>query len=141
MGDRYTVLLTAEETGGQFSLFDFEVPAGRGAPPHVHSREDETFLILEGEVEFTVAGEARRTGPGDVVFGAKGVGHSFRNVGIGMARLKVITTPGGFEKFFAASGVPAGDRGKTAPLPNDEDKARMQRVAPEYGIEILTSGH
>lgn len=141
MGDRYTVLLTAGETGGQFSLFDFEVPAGRGSPQHIHRREDETFVVVEGELEFTVAGEARRAEPGDVVLGARGLAHNFRNVGTGTARLLVITTPGGLEKFFAAAGVPAGERGKTPPLPNDEDKARMLRVAPEHGIEMLTGGH
>ena len=43
LGDRYTLLLSAEETGGAYSLFDFEVPPGRGSPPHIHSREDESF--------------------------------------------------------------------------------------------------
>jgi hypothetical protein len=122
MGDRYTVLLTTGETGGQFSLFGFEAPAGRASPPHVQ-------------------GEARRTGPGDAVFGARGVAHNFRNVGTGTARLLVITSPGGLEKFFSAAGVPAGKRGETPLLPNDEDKARMLRVAPEHGIEMRTGGH
>jgi quercetin dioxygenase-like cupin family protein len=112
MGDRHTVLLTAEETRGQFSLFRLKVPAGRGSPPHVHRLEDETFVVVEGEVEFTAAGEARRTEPGDVVFGVRGIAPNFRNVGMGTARLLVITAPGGLEKFFAAPGVPGGSAGK-----------------------------
>jgi uncharacterized cupin superfamily protein len=28
------------------------VPAGGGPPPHIHRNEDETFYVLEGEVEF-----------------------------------------------------------------------------------------
>lgn len=141
VGDRYTVLLSAEETGGAFSLFEFVVPAGRGSPPHIHHREDETFVVIEGLVEFTVAGVARRVGAGGVVFGARGVAHNFRNVGDGDARMIVTTTPGGLERFFAAAGVPAADRVSTPPAPGPEDKARMLAIAAGHGIELLIPGH
>jgi quercetin dioxygenase-like cupin family protein len=136
VGDRYTVLLSAEETGGLFSLFEFVVPAGRGSPPHVHHREDETFHVIAGEVEFTVDGTAHRVGPGGVVFGARGVPHNFRNVGEAEARMIVVTTPGGLERFFAEAGVPAADRTSTPPAPTDEDKKRMLSIARGHGVEL-----
>lgn len=141
VGDRYTTLLAAEETGGAFSLFEFIVPAGRGSPPHIHHAEHETFVVIAGEMEFTVAGSPTRVGPGGVVFGARGVAHNFRNVGTTEARMIVICTPGGLERFFAAAGVPARDRTSTPPLPTDADKARMLAIAPQHRVELLPPGH
>lgn len=140
VGDRYTVLLSAEETGGAFSLFEFVVPVGRGSPPHIHRREDETFVVIEGLVEFTVAGVSHRVGPGGVVFGARDVAHNFRNVGERDARMIVMTTPGGLERFFAAAGVPAGDRVSTPPAPGPDDKARMLAIAAAHGVDLLVPG-
>ncbi|NBN77489.1 cupin domain-containing protein [Microvirga tunisiensis] len=140
VGDRYTSLLAAEETGGSFSLFEFIVPAGRGSPPHIHHAEHETFVIISGEVEFTVAGTASRVGPGGVVFGARGVAHNFRNVGESEARMIVICTPGGLERFFAAAGVPTTDRTATPPAPTQDDKARMIAHAPAFQVELLLPG-
>lgn len=56
VGDRYTFLLTGAETGDTLALFHFLVSPGSGSPPHTHSREDETFYVLRGTIEFT-AGE------------------------------------------------------------------------------------
>lgn len=95
------VLLGAEQTGGRFSLFELECPPGQGTPPHAHSREDETFYVLEGRIDVTVGGVRHELGPGDAAFGPRGVLHSFTNPGPGAARFLVTTTPGGFERFFA----------------------------------------
>lgn len=135
LGDRYTVLLSAAETGGAFSLFDFIIPAGHGTPPHVHRREDETFMIVAGELVFTVAGKTRVVGPGDVVFGVRGIAHDFRNIGIEPARMFVTATPGGLEAFFAEAGIPAGDG--IAPPPGPQERARMRSIAPRHGIEMV----
>ncbi len=56
VGDRYTFKLTAEETNGAFSLFEFVVPPDSGSPPHRHTRENETFYIVSGSMEFHVDG-------------------------------------------------------------------------------------
>ncbi len=57
VGDVYRVLATGEETGGKYALWEALVPPGGGPPPHVHSREEEGFYVLEGEIAFTVNGE------------------------------------------------------------------------------------
>ena len=137
MGDRYTVLLSASETGGAFTLFEFVVPPGRGSPPHIHHREDETFLVVAGEVEFVLGGVAAVVGMGAIVFGARGVPHSFRNVGATDARMIVTVTPGGLEAFFAAVGVPAADRDAIPPAPSPAGKERIREIAPAFGIELL----
>ena len=136
VGDRYTVMLSAEETGGAFALLDFEVSPGCGSPPHTHTREDESFRILEGEVEFHIGAEMIVARPGDVVFGPRGVPHWFHNATGAVARMMCIVTPGGLEGFFLAAGVPATDLSRTPPAPGPEDFARLLRLAPDYGIVI-----
>ena len=58
VGDVYRFLATGDDTDGKYSLWEAIVPPGGGPPPHVHSREEEGFYILEGEITF-VEGEKR----------------------------------------------------------------------------------
>ena len=78
VGDRYTFLLTGADTGGTHAVFEFYVPAGSGSPPHVHQREDEAFYVVDGEFEFTVAGEPVRVAAGGFLLGRRGVPHNFQ---------------------------------------------------------------
>jgi len=57
VGDTYTILLTGKDTAGRFCLIDMHVPPGGGPPPHRHDFE-ETFSILEGELEVTFRGSS-----------------------------------------------------------------------------------
>ena len=106
VGDRYTFVVSGEETGGAFALMDFHVPVNHGPPPHVHSREDETFYVLAGEFEFTVAGQTQRLVTGQSLVALRDIPHTFRNVGTSMGRMIAVVTPAGLEKFFAEIGVP-----------------------------------
>ena len=54
VGDVYRFLATGEDTNGKYALFEALVPPGGGPPPHVHSREEEGFYVLEGEITFSV---------------------------------------------------------------------------------------
>lgn len=60
VGDVYRFLATGEETNGKYALFEALVGPGGGPPPHVHSREEEGFYVLEGEITFQV-GDKRLT--------------------------------------------------------------------------------
>lgn len=46
-------------------------------PPHAHSHE-QMGMVLSGTVEFTIAGETRLLGPGDIYIAPGGVEHSVR---------------------------------------------------------------
>ena len=59
VGDVYRFLATGEDTDGKYALWEAVVPPGGGPPPHVHSREEEGFYVLEGEITFQVAEERR----------------------------------------------------------------------------------
>lgn len=139
-GDRYTFKLTAAETGGAFSLFHFMVPHDSGSPPHTHAREDETFYILKGSVRITAGATTVVAGPGDTVFGPRGVRHSFHNVGADDAEMLCLAVPAGIEGFFIAAGQRAPDPTTTPPRPTEGDKARMAEAAAKFGISLAGAG-
>jgi quercetin dioxygenase-like cupin family protein len=131
MGDLITFKLRARDTGGAFTLFEGLVGPGGFEPVHFHHREDETFYVLEGTVEFLVAGEWRESTAGTVVHIPRGVVHGFRNTSPSIVRLLCLNLPGGLheELFAAMSQVP--------PPATPEDGAALIALARRYGTEIL----
>ncbi|WP_416797645.1 cupin domain-containing protein [Ciceribacter azotifigens] len=101
LGTSYRISLTAAQTQARVGIFESLDQPGYGPPRHIHNREDETFHIQSGEVEFWMNGQRRLEGPGSVVFVPRGTEHAFRVVGDLPARMLTIMTPGGFEGFFA----------------------------------------
>lgn len=93
-------LLTADDTGGAFTLIDAMFGPGAFVPLHVHTNEDEIFYILEGQWEIQVGDTILEAGPGACINGKRGIPHSPRNAGDTPGRMLVASTPGGFEQFF-----------------------------------------
>lgn len=58
VGDVYRFLATGEETDGKYATFEAIVPPGSGPPPHIHSREEEGFYVLEREVMYSIGDAA-----------------------------------------------------------------------------------
>ena len=141
-GDTYTILLTGEDTNGQFCLIDMHVPPGGGPPPHRHDFE-ETFIILEGELDVTFRGNKSVVRPGDTVNIPSNAPHQFHNSSSKPVRLLCICSPAGQENFFMQIGIPVATR--TTPPP-DLDKAgqesfaaKAKELAPKYRTELLKS--
>lgn len=127
LGDELLVRLTAAETGGAISLFEERSPVGGGVPMHVHDREDETFQILEGTVEFNVAGKLIVANTGDSVWAPRGVPHAWRVVGDLPVRLLFATTPSGLERMFEELGtLPKGP----------PDFAKVAEICGRYGVRF-----
>lgn len=137
VGDRYTFLLTGADTGGTYAVFDFLVPPGHGPPPHIHSREDEAFLVIEGEFEFIVAEKSLRVGAGQYLVAYRDIPHSFRNVGSVPGRMIVTVTPAGLEAFFAEIGTRLPGRNADPVAPESDDIEKLLEAAPRYGLQIL----
>lgn len=135
-GDRVRILIEAAATGGALGMIEIEVAPGNGPPPHVHSREDETFHVLEGELVLTVGGERQTLRAGETAFAPRGIPHGFRNDGRSAARVLVTLTPGGFERFFAEVGTPAEPGSPIAP-PTADALARLVGIAPRYGLSFV----
>ena len=141
-GELMTHKVTAEQTGGAYSLFEvMSRPEGGGPPPHVQHREDESFWVLEGEYEFLVEDRILRAGTGSLLYVPRGNLHAHRNVGEGVGRMLVTQTPGGLhERFFEEIGEARRD-GSTPPVYEEpQDAERIVRIAAEYGIEMPLPG-
>jgi quercetin dioxygenase-like cupin family protein len=110
-GDIYNFLATGEETNNSFFQFEAIVPKGGGPPPHVHSREDETFYVVSGSLEIVLGDSTYQAKAGDFVFIfiPRGTVHRFRNLGPNTAIQLVTFVPAGMEKYFLSSrGGPQG---------------------------------
>ena len=138
-GSRMTFLLTGKETAGAFFLSEMSVPPGGGPPPHIHSREDESFHILEGTLTIQVGKDTITASPGDLAFLPRGIVHSFKNTGDVTAKALVLITPAGLENYFAEVFDPADDRSSAPPPPSKAMLARAMSAAPTYGLELLPS--
>ncbi len=130
-----TFKLTGEDTGGGMTLIDSVVMPHSGPPPHIHEREDETFYVLEGEFAFLAGEETIWASAGSVVYGPRGVVHTYRNIGDEAGRFLTMITPSGFEEFFYEMGEPVED--PSAPPPTTPEKIeKMLATAPKYGLEF-----
>jgi quercetin dioxygenase-like cupin family protein len=110
----FEFLVPSDSTGGRMSVFRCSAPGGFGPPRHVHTREDEVFHVLDGEVCFEIDGRRRLAGPGTTVWMPRGVPHGFRVQSAAATMLGTIT-PGSYEHLFRALGSPA--RARTLPPP------------------------
>lgn len=140
VGDIYRFLATGDETNGKYAMFEAIVPPGGGPPPHVHSREEESFLILEGEITFTVGDEQFVATAGTFANMPVGSLHSFKNATDKTARMIISVAPAGLEKMFFEVGVPV----RLGEMPPPTTKAEIEKllaVAPNYGVEIKVPGH
>jgi mannose-6-phosphate isomerase-like protein (cupin superfamily) len=105
----FEFLVPAAATGGALSVFRSTMPEGFGPPRHIHTREDEVFMVEQGEALFDVDGRLMIAGPGTTVFMPRGVPHTFR-VRSRVAVMLGVMTPGGFEELFRNLGMAAGSR-------------------------------
>jgi len=136
VGDTYTTLLSGEQTGGAFTLLE-AVVMPNAAPPHAHHGEEETFVLLDGRMSFTVAGRTYDATAGTVLLVPRDVPHSYRNVGEGPARMLFLYSPPGMEGMFAELGAP-GRRGAIPPALDPADLAAMAAVAGKYRFSLVT---
>jgi quercetin dioxygenase-like cupin family protein len=130
----------SQQVAGQMSVVEFAGPPGDMPPLHLHHTDDEAWYVLEGEMSFFVRGnEPTRIETGGIVFGPKGVPHTYRVEGEQDARWLAVCTPGDFERFVLAASRPA-ERPALPPHgdpPNEQEVAAITALAAEHGIELL----
>jgi quercetin dioxygenase-like cupin family protein len=134
-GSLMTIKARAEDTGGALGLVEATFHhQGFGPPLHVHSREDEAFYVLEGQIRFRQAEDEFVAGPGAWVWGPRGVPHAFKVESQG-ARALVMVTPGGFERMFEEGGVPATE--SAGPPDEQYDPEAAIAISKRFGFEVV----
>ena len=140
VGDTYTILLSGENTDGRFCLIDMNIPPGGGPGPHRHAFE-ESFILLEGEIEVTFRGQKSKVRAGETAHIPANAPHEFHNVGDKTVRLLCLCAPAGQEEFFQSIGVALPTR--TTPPPKLDPAAqaafiaRAGSLAAKYRTELL----
>lgn len=107
--ESFTLLRTAEETGGELLRFGVRVGAGGtavGGVVHVHPVQEERFTIEAGHIDATVDGTREVHGPGAVINVPPGTPHSWKNSSEEELRFVLEFRPAGrwqelFETMFA----------------------------------------
>jgi quercetin dioxygenase-like cupin family protein len=128
LGDQVLVKLTSQDTNGQFALTEQWNAPGTGIPTHLHLREDETFFVLEGRVEFVVGQTTTTVEPGGLAYAPRGLAHSFRVVSDTPARMLIQVSPAGLENMFQElSQLPAGP----------PDMGQVTAICGRYGVSFV----
>ena len=140
VGDTYTILLDTDDTDGRYCLIDMHIPPGGGPGPHRHDFE-ESFTLLEGEIQATFRGQKSVVRAGETINIPSNAPHEFHNESNQPVRLLCICAPSGQEEFFEKVGVRVATR-TTAPPKMDVAamaafEAKAKELAPMYRTELL----
>jgi quercetin dioxygenase-like cupin family protein len=140
VGDTYTITVDGDDTKGQFCVVDMHIPPGGGPGPHRHDFE-ETFIVLNGEIEAIFRGKKSVVRGGETFNIPANAPHRFHNASTNPARLICICSPAGQEKFFLEVGVPVATRTTAPPKLDDKQMAafleKAKALAPKYHTELL----
>ena len=141
VGDVYRFLVTGDDTNGNYAMWEAIVPPGGGPPPHVHSREEEGFYILEGEITLQIGDKRIVATAGMFANMPVGTPHSFKNELGRPAKMLISVAPAGLEQMFFEFGVPLAEGATTALPPTKVEIEKLMAIAPKYGIEIKLPKH
>jgi mannose-6-phosphate isomerase-like protein (cupin superfamily) len=138
--DTYTILLDGKDTDGRFCLIDMYVPPGGGSPPHRHDFE-ETFTLLDGELQATFRGRRRVILAGETLHVPANAPHQFHNSSGRPVRMLCICAPAGQEELFKEIGVPVATRTTAPPklsqAEKEEFRHKVAALARKYHTELL----
>ena len=132
IGHLLSVLLTSGDTAGLYSLLRMVETRGMEPPPHTHTREDEMFIVLSGEMEFSVGGKSYHATAGSNMYLPRNIQHSFKVI-TEKAEVLIVLTPGGLERYFIEMSEPAKAM-QSPPLSGPPDVARIIATASKYGV-------
>jgi len=136
LGSLFDIKVTGEESGGKCTIVELTVgPKQMGAPPHVHSGEEVAYVV-DGTVKYRVGDKTFDAGPGTTIYITPGDWEWFENVTDKPARLLIVYTPGGMDKFFNEVAEPARAR-EVPPAPSGPpDLDKLVAAATKYGLQI-----
>ncbi|WP_375325566.1 cupin domain-containing protein [Flagellimonas sp. GZD32] len=128
IGDVQTHKISGKDTGNQIVEWVSNVEPGVGIPPHIHTKEDEIFRVVKGEVEIMVGGKTTLLKAGDVAFAPRDVPHAWTVVGTEKAQIIASAFPAGIEDMFA-------ELAKLPPGPPDFGK--VAEICAKQGISFV----
>jgi quercetin dioxygenase-like cupin family protein len=128
--------LSGADTGGAYCLLEVSLAPGMGVPRHTHTREDEAYYVLAGELEVVVGDETFVLRAGDTLMAPRDVPHQLRNSGNSENHYLLLFSPSGFEEFLKATAVPAPDNAAAPTEPPAVAVRNVLELAADYGIRF-----
>jgi quercetin dioxygenase-like cupin family protein len=136
-GDVYTIKASRESTNGSLGVVEATVPPGGGPIAHAHTKADEAFYILSGELEILDGARKFIAHTGDFLFVPRGIRHRFKNTGTHVTRMLFMLTPGGDEAVFAYGDEPQPGQMPSPWTPERFATPEILSFNEESGVEIL----
>jgi quercetin dioxygenase-like cupin family protein len=132
-GGTFSVLLGKDDTEGKLSVGRFDVGKGEAPPFHLHTLEDEVFMLLKGTALVWAGEEEHELREGGIVYLPRNIPHSYR-ITSDRADLLMIATPGGIEGMFRHAG-----RDLSTPRPDGFEipPSLLQEASELYGNVIM----
>ncbi len=128
IGDIQTHKLVGSDTNNQIVEWVDNVEPGVGIPPHIHTKEDEIFRVIKGQVELMVGGKTTILKEGDVAFAPKNIPHAWKIVGTEKAKMITSAFPAGIENMFQ----------ELAKLPDGPpDFEKVTKICLKHGITFV----
>ena len=129
-----SVCLSGIDTGGAYCLLEVSLAPGMAVARHTHTREDEVYSVLAGELEVTVGENTFVLQPGDTMLAPRDIPHEISNSGNTTNHYLLIFSPSGFEEFIMATAVPAPDNAVAPTEPPAVAVQNVHKLAADYGI-------
>ena len=130
-----TIKISGDETAGQYSLIEAEVPPGLGSPWHAHRDEDEWFYVRDGEFTLYVGDARMDLTAGGFAYGPKAVPHTFI---AGRDGGKMLFGAGPkFEGLLREIGEPAPEHVLPPPPDAPPDMELLLPIAAKWAYDIL----
>jgi mannose-6-phosphate isomerase-like protein (cupin superfamily) len=123
-GERFKIRISSAQTLGACSVIEIVADPHNGVPLHIHNKEEEHFIVLEGTLDIAI-GDRRWDAPaGTSATVKRGVPHAWCNPSDTPLHMLVVFSPGHIEGLFrAAAGV------------GDVDK--ITAIAARYGTQLI----
>jgi quercetin dioxygenase-like cupin family protein len=102
-GSTLEVLADSAVSDGQVLIMRANAARGSGVPVHVHQREDEIFVLLDGALTVWAGDQRRELFGGGVAVLPKGIPHTYF-VTADVATILEVIAPGGLEQAFREAG-------------------------------------
>ncbi|PLK44384.1 cupin domain-containing protein [Emticicia sp. TH156] len=121
------VKISAKDTDGELSVFEYTGYQKTGPSLHVHLYQDETFYVIEGEYLFQVGDERSTLKAGDTIFLPRNIPHTWLQLTDKGKMIYFLNPAGKLEEFFkkvsAAQGPPT--------------REAIDKLHHEHGMKVL----
>ena len=126
--------LSSRNNGGEVAIVEHPFAVGTLTAAHLHTREDEHSIVLEGEIGFRSDDSEVVLGPGGYITKPRGQMHAMWNAGSEPGRIIEVITPGGFENYFRELGELLTERANDPAGQPLHELPEFGELADKYGL-------